>query len=569
MRVRPPLPIAIYALLLTGSAQAQWLPNGTPLCTQPDFQSRIGIVIDGAGGAIAAWLDYRIVPTTRLYAQRINASGTVQWTADGKLLCTADAIGQTAVISPDIASDGAGGAIVVYERHFGANEKHVFAQRVNSAGVLAWGVTDGVALCLAPDGQDRPVIVADGTGGAIVTWRDFRAKPTGGYNLDIYAQRIDAGGVVQWATDGVALCTDPGSQYDPVIVSDGANGAIVAWDDYRGSRWHVYAQRVDASGVVQWTADGVALCSFDSSQTNVALAPNGNGGAVVAWQDRRIYADAEIYAQAVDANGVVLWSSTGVPVCADPLINSLYPQVVVAAGGGVIDGAIVSWLDSRLGASIYAQRLDNVGNPLWTVNGVAVGEKYPVFEHGVTGDGSFGAIFAIDGPDRNIYAQRLDATGVIQWTPQGVPVCSATGVQHGPVIVSDATGTVIGWNDLRDEFTGTDIYASKIGLDGTPADVRAPRHPASLALDPNFPNPFGTTTSLEFRLETGADVEIGIYDVAGRRMREIRLGRMGAGARQIAFDGLDDAGRLLPSGVYFYRVRAAGETVSRKMVIAR
>ena len=57
---------------------------------------------------------------------------------------------------------------------------------------------------------------------------------------------------VKWEADGVTICTTPGTWEWPKVVSDGAGGAIIAWDDFRGGYFGVYAQRVDADGVVRW-----------------------------------------------------------------------------------------------------------------------------------------------------------------------------------------------------------------------------------------------------------------------------------------------------------------------------
>jgi hypothetical protein len=69
-----------------------------------------------------------------------------------------------------------------------------------------------VALCTARGEQWGPEIAADGSGGAIVTWFDRRS---GIY--DIYAQRLDAAGAVQWPVNGVVLCAAKGDQADPTI----------------------------------------------------------------------------------------------------------------------------------------------------------------------------------------------------------------------------------------------------------------------------------------------------------------------------------------------------------------
>jgi hypothetical protein len=76
---------------------------------------------------------------------------------------------------------------------------------------------NGVAVCTAAGDQTYPQMTTDGAGGAIITWEDSR-----GISDDIYAQRIDPAGTVQWNADGVAVCTDPGQQQQEQIISDGA-----------------------------------------------------------------------------------------------------------------------------------------------------------------------------------------------------------------------------------------------------------------------------------------------------------------------------------------------------------
>jgi hypothetical protein len=114
---------------------------------------------------------------------------------------------------------------------------------VDSSGAVQWTL-DGVAICTAADYQCDPTIVSDGSGGAIITWEDSRS----GTNSDIYAQRVDSSGAVQWTLDGVAVCTAANSQWSPTIVSDGSGGAIITWYDYRSGTSDIYAQRVDYTG---------------------------------------------------------------------------------------------------------------------------------------------------------------------------------------------------------------------------------------------------------------------------------------------------------------------------------
>jgi hypothetical protein len=107
-------------------------------------------------------------------------------------------------------------------------------------------------------------------GGAILVWQDWRVFS------DIYAQRINASGTPLWAADGVLVCFPSYMAY-PKVVSDGKNGAIIAWEDNRSSR-NIYAQRVGPDGSPVWIVDGLAMCpSAGGFQRHMKLAPDGEG----------------------------------------------------------------------------------------------------------------------------------------------------------------------------------------------------------------------------------------------------------------------------------------------------
>ncbi|UCF93495.1 MAG: hypothetical protein JSW39_04850 [Desulfobacterales bacterium] len=121
--------------------------------------------------------------------------------------------------------------------------------------------TNGVAV-YTPDGAEwylYPEITGDGAGGAIIAWSDLRSGDD-----DTYAQRVDGNGNVLWTADGVAISSAEDDQYPRKIVSDG--GAIIAWLDWRNGNDDIYAQRVDADGNVLWTTDGVAICTAEGRQ---------------------------------------------------------------------------------------------------------------------------------------------------------------------------------------------------------------------------------------------------------------------------------------------------------------
>jgi hypothetical protein len=367
-------------------------------------------------------------------------------------ICTAANSQQSQAIAPD----SVGGAIVVwYDLRGGTGD--IYAQRLSADGAAQW-TADGVVVCGATSEQAYPVIAPDGGSGAIVVWRDYRNG-----NADIYAQRVSADGVPQWSADGVALCLAAADQTGLVVVSDGAGGAIVVWQDSRNGNQDVYAQRVSADGVALWTANGVALSTSSGDQQYLKITSDGAGGAVVAWQDNRSGVYPDVYAQRISAAGATLWTAGGVAVCA--ATNAQSSPVVAPDGAG---GAIFAWYDYRGGSNydIYAQRVSAAGGTQWTTNGVAVctatgTQWYPV----IVADGVGGAIVAWydyrSGSNYDIYAQRLSGAGAVQWAPNGVALSAATGDQTLPAIASDGgSGAIVTWQDYRG--SSNDVYAQRV-----------------------------------------------------------------------------------------------------------
>ena len=174
----------------------------------------------------------------------------------------------------------------------------------------------------------------------------------------------------------------------------------------------------------------------------------------------------------------------------------------------------------------------------------------------------------------DIYAQRINSAGAVQWTGDGVALCTAAKNQTSPAIAADGTGgAIVAWQDLRNGNVNNDdddIYAQHVPGDGLiPTAVRPMTPTASFSVGASYPNPFTAETSFDLTLRNESAVSVEVFDAAGRRVRAIDMGRVRAGAARLTFDGRDDRAHALPSGVYFYRVHAGGETVTKKMVIAR
>ncbi len=442
-----------------GYIEIPWSDGNLDITNVTGDQNGSQIIPDGTGGMIIVWQDYRNGDWD-IYAQRVSSAGTEQWTAGGIVISRATGTQRY----PQIASDGSGGAIITWEDSRSGTDYDIYAQRVNAAGTIQWR-EDGVAISTAAGNEYMPQIIMDGSGGAIIAWGDNRS----GTGSDIYAQRVNSAGMIQWTTNGVAICTASGDQYlnRLIMVGDGSGGAIITWDDFRSLNSDIYAQRVNSAGAVQWTTDGVAMSTAAATKQLPQAVSDGSGGAIVTWMDYRSGTHNDIYAQRVNGAGAVQWATDGVAIStASGNKSGPYP---VSDGSG---GAIIAWRDNRSGTDydIYAQRVNSTGTIQWTVDGVALctvaGDQSSVL--GVS-DGVGGAIITwADNRSGNsdIYAQRVDGTGVARWTTNGIGISTAIDNQSVSRMVPDGTGgALITWRDYRNG-TDYDIYAQRVSSNG-------------------------------------------------------------------------------------------------------
>lgn len=439
----------VLVLLWPCSSWSEWLADGNPVCTAPRHQYWPVVAPDGTGGVIVAWEDSR-TPGYAIYAQRINADGDTMWAANGVSLVANPSIGER----PAIASDGAGGAFAAWVDVTVYDGRKVFVQWIDSTGAIRWG-DDGLKLTTGVTWEYDPAIIADGAGGAIVAWRVFEDG--------VYVQRIDASGAKVWAANGIDLTPGPGECFDPVLVSCGVGGAIIAWH-----RSDIYAQRVDAPGTVRWAVGGVPICTEVDDQREPKMIGLDDGGAIIVWKDGRS-GNFDIYAQRITVKaGEPVWALNGVPVCVEP--GRQQRPVIVTDNE---DGAIVAWDDNRSDdGDIYCQRLNSLGSIEWAPAGVGVCTVTEWQERPqIAPDEADGAI--ITWHDRrsgvwDVYAQRVAPSGATMWWDQGTPVCTYSQMQTFPVVASDGTGgAFVAWADQR--AGETDIYAQRVNQYGCPA----------------------------------------------------------------------------------------------------
>ncbi len=94
----------------------------------------------------------------------------------------------------------------------------------------------------------------------------------------------------------------------------------------------------------------------------------------------------------------------------------------------------------------------------------------------------------------------------------------------------------------------------------------SPPRPVALAV---YPNPFNPNTTISYELRRAGPVRLDLYDLRGRRVRRLVDTAQSAGIQRVVWDGRDDQGRRLASGVYLLRLEAAQESFTRKVTLLR
>jgi len=452
--------------------RTDWDVEGVEACVAGTWQGAPRMASDYLGGAIVVWQDLRN-GNNDFYGQRFDVDGNRLWSPNGLAICTEPHHQRNC----DLACSGAA-AFVVWE-----DERNAVPDSVPPHGTDIYGREirlDGdenpsngeiKVCCLATD-QSNPRIVADAFGGAIAVWEDFRS---GRSECDLYAQRLHPGGAFAWATNGVPVCTSAGAQREQQIVSDGTGGAIVAWEDTRDGVVDIYVQRIADDGRVKWGAAGLPICGTPASKDLQGLVTDGQGGAIAVWVEEGAGSGLDIHAQRVSRWGDILWGLGGVVVCDAPEDQC---QVDVAPDG--LGGAVVAWCDNRgewVGEipknlstgveDIRAQRIGGSGSVRWNEVGVCTLPRTQEMPR-VVPDGAGGAVviwrdkrdsgwidvgenaLGVDENDFDLYFQRIDVHGEAMWRANGEPLCAEPTEQMGVCAAPDSIGGVyVAWNDTR------------------------------------------------------------------------------------------------------------------------
>jgi len=497
----------VYAQRIDKNGNIRWTSNGIAVANTASDETWPVVVSDGYGGAIIAWL-VRSASSgpSGIQAARIGGDGRFYWPWPSYVGVVPEGYNCENL---EIAADGMGGVVLIWDEENGIRpspKRDIYAQRINADGTLLWGAgTYGVTVCAQTNDQEDPDLITYKIGSSIETiavWRDQQSD-----DGNIFAQKLDSAGTRLWGAPGIKVCTVTGTQMHACLVPDGAGGAFVAWEDYRAGvdKSDVFCLRINSAGSVYsgWTTNGIAACSASPPRFAPRMISDEAGGALLVWSDARDIASGKVavYLQRVGGSGALQFGSGGAQVCdkGTAAFFAMDPGVIYPSYSPMIlesDGVIVAWTDLRnkasitlsdltittvvgtLPADVYAQKLSLTdGSKMWISGGVPLCTQ-PNFQglcELVHGSGAVGGWMDFRGATvGEIYAQKVDTINSLSAsiTPSSggyntvATLSASSSFGSSPVGIADttmaygsannyisfdtttiATGQVISWNN--------------------------------------------------------------------------------------------------------------------------
>jgi hypothetical protein len=353
----------VYAYRISPSGNFVWGAHGVTLSTNGEFEPSPRCAVLDDGSTAFVWGRMPSSGTGSIRVQILDAAGTPRFPMDGFGI---SGLTNERPGFADVVPAPGGAYIVSFLRNTASftSPRHIKAQKFNSAGTAQWNsgtpisVFDASAVPIAY----WPVVRADGQGGAVFAWH---YAP--GNVFQSFVQKITSAGAEVFPHNGVAVSLEAGvMKLEPAIDVVQPSGDVVVCFNRRNtaqSQWGVGAQRISAAGVRSWTDNGVVLEPLDSKNESFQRIVALGDDAICAWFDNpnTPIPDARIMAQRVNASGVVQWAPTNVVVSSQAPTTAAKDdlEVVLTPSGSVC----YAWDDNRSdpNGDIYAQRLNADG----------------------------------------------------------------------------------------------------------------------------------------------------------------------------------------------------------------
>ncbi len=570
--------------------------------------------VDNAGNAIIVFQDIRENENNNVVAYCISQQGEFIWGEDGIMLSH----GSSFDVSPKVAVTGSGNIIVAWQ-----SDDVVRIQKISPDGDLLFGET-GLTIQEENITFSWPQIITFEDDSFILKY--FRdSGPAWAPIREVYASKYNSNGEIVWNTPitiagGISAWTQILS-----IEKDEENGFYIAWyeDRDQDNKFEIYIQHLNANGEITFAENGMEICT-NTTQNHFQPSLQVFGSYVIAaWEETDANQNQRgLFAQKISADGTLLWGENGLVII--PLSNE---NLSFISNKKIENNFVVYYSTNPSGTvrHIFAMALDENGQTVWN-NPITTISDYDSDKIHVTVSPFLDNQSVIAWQDtRNdsgdIYAQNLMANGSIGQNGEEIILEYFTAdVVNENILITWGTlneENLAGWNIYRAESENFDnsqkinneiipAYNQNSGNDYTFTDsdnlvngvtyyywleavwiddnteifgsisviynsVNAQNDNVDMLRYKltNYPNPFNPTTTISYQLPEQSDVELSIYNLKGEKIITLDKGTKEKGKYSVVWNGLDKNGKKVPSGVYFYRIKAGKFTAAKKMILLK
>jgi hypothetical protein len=381
---------------------------------------------------------------------------------------------------------------------------------------------------------------------------------------------------IQWGEDGLVLLEFPQNSY--CFLSDVRGRFYVfSMENYDTGQYEAKALLLEPNGEVSpgWNPMGNVLVDSNTFDYQFCLHTELLGEDLIAVLHTYQGVNTISVAQRMNPSGQRLWSDTGVVIPGASWYNSISKL----------------WIDEQInllyltGEGPYLLRYQGIssnGDILWEENGAVISLS-PGFTDSfvITGfdDGVKVVIYEKDGAQETYYGSYFDL-GLKYISPDGEPafensmLCTAPYDQRYISAASMGHNALVSWTDNRagvysEDYAYSSIYAKIIT--SQPIHIIDPvlPPPARVVLEQNYPNPFNPETTISFSLDMASSARLSIYNTRGQQVKTLLAADLAAGSHHAVWNGKDDLGNSVSTGIYFYKLEVAGQTQTRKMLLLK
>lgn len=574
--------VGIYYQVLNTSGIPQLAENGVQVFwgLSGDATLKQIIHLPRQNDSAVIWQDTRYGNLGKqIFVQIINQDGTVELEENGKSVTTLTGHDQnfpSAVVLPDDKI-----AIVWEEKR--TNNPKIYAQLLDVNGNRLWG-EQGIAVTDSEPLRQKDAKVSYMDGAIYIGWSnlDDVTTPSGVLQLfHIWGQKIE-NNQKMWGPNGYLISEFPAS--DPYFECqlETMIGRHFVWtrtsiDLNNYGALNVWAKLLTSDGqtAAGWSQYGVCTSNYNEYDLNQYLpkAAVTDAGLFVMWLDFRTDFIKNMYGQMISPTGQILWNPSGVP-----LIDFGREQDDVSVLGG--QEITFTWKESLTGSNqdIMMQRYSTAGNPVWGNNGYFIVQRDTTQSSPTLARFSNGSMavawedYIIE--DADIYMKYINADGTLADSnpaDPGILVSNAIKIQQYPqiAVLNTADKAIIIWSDGRSSGKEAiyGIYAQEFYMVPN-SDENSVVPIDGIHLSPCFPNPFEEHTRISFSLDKNfRQAELAVYNIKGQKIKTLHSGKTEKGNYTYTWNGLDEKGNSVATGVYFYRLSANGAaTHTQKMI---